>query len=610
MMLGDPFFVQWLVHVAVVSLFAILGVWWATSRLPWYVPPTVMLALLWLFVPLEAPEPAVVLLVATPLLAATCRGALWLAERRTAPASSDAVSTEKVAGSSWRFRLSDSLWLMFLCGLTFALAAQLWRLPWATSTAVGQPSMQWFGLVVNGVFLIGTAAVVLATIRQRTLLSLGLGVGAVIAIVIAAVLGHAAIERRELLLLVDWELMIGVSSVTMLWNMQPDSWEVFEIYLRTFSVFAILLFIGTIVVVPPVPTRFKRTWMAARLLGGCVLAASVVGLGIVYAELLDRPEWPAEKFPARNRRGELKSIVLRHAEINPQELSLALLRASGTKGATTAQSVDALYQELDSLLQTDEITLFDSRTDVPSSESFSTLVHIQAIRGLARSLSSEAKAEWAAGRRNEALKYDLLCLKLGTSMQRRSTTIEALVGAAVEGIAVHHLVEIRQDLSREETVRVRSQLRQVLNTRESTELLIARDVAYSDRAYGWRERLDFACRRLLDLPPDFEESWRDVRQRCDASVTLLDTELALRDYHARHDRWPNDLSTLVPTDLNALPIDPHTDDPLKYRLENDGFALYSVGKDGDDDGGLFGNMSSYFSQASEHDFDLDTLIRP
>ena len=64
------------------------------------------------------------------------------------------------------------------------------------------------------------------------------------------------------------------------------------------------------------------------------------------------------------------------------------------------------------------------------------------------------------------------------------------------------------------------------------------------------------------------------------------TAIALKRHELRHGKFPADLNALVPEFLAAVPIDCMDGKPLKYMLESDGaFRLYSVGKDGKDDGG-------------------------
>ncbi|MFL5342277.1 MAG: hypothetical protein ACJ8F7_19190, partial [Gemmataceae bacterium] len=45
------------------------------------------------------------------------------------------------------------------------------------------------------------------------------------------------------------------------------------------------------------------------------------------------------------------------------------------------------------------------------------------------------------------------------------------------------------------------------------------------------------------------------------------------------------LIELSPTYLETVPPDLFSGEPLKYRVERDGYILYSVGSDGIDDGG-------------------------
>ncbi|MGN6628133.1 MAG: hypothetical protein ACTHLN_16055 [Tepidisphaeraceae bacterium] len=73
--------------------------------------------------------------------------------------------------------------------------------------------------------------------------------------------------------------------------------------------------------------------------------------------------------------------------------------------------------------------------------------------------------------------------------------------------------------------------------------------------------------------------------------------IALEIYHRRHGRYPEQLSDLTPDLLPAVPIDRMSGRPVLYRLKDQHPAgypadypsvcpvVYSVGADGDDDGG-------------------------
>jgi hypothetical protein len=61
---------------------------------------------------------------------------------------------------------------------------------------------------------------------------------------------------------------------------------------------------------------------------------------------------------------------------------------------------------------------------------------------------------------------------------------------------------------------------------------------------------------------------------------------ALELYYARHGAYPTTLEDLVPGELNQLPPDPFTGEPLRYERHDDSYKLYSLGWDREDDGGV------------------------
>ncbi|HVT28990.1 MAG TPA: hypothetical protein VHE81_13325 [Lacipirellulaceae bacterium] len=61
--------------------------------------------------------------------------------------------------------------------------------------------------------------------------------------------------------------------------------------------------------------------------------------------------------------------------------------------------------------------------------------------------------------------------------------------------------------------------------------------------------------------------------------------LTLELYHREHHQWPKSLDELSPRWLPAVPVDPITGKSLHYKVVNDRPIVYSVGTDGDDDGG-------------------------
>ena len=71
----------------------------------------------------------------------------------------------------------------------------------------------------------------------------------------------------------------------------------------------------------------------------------------------------------------------------------------------------------------------------------------------------------------------------------------------------------------------------------------------------------------------------------EAMILATKAGVACKIYKNQTGRYPDNLETLVPNILGKLPIDPFTDKPLIYRLQDGGVLIYSVGANGKDDGG-------------------------
>lgn len=108
------------------------------------------------------------------------------------------------------------------------------------------------------------------------------------------------------------------------------------------------------------------------------------------------------------------------------------------------------------------------------------------------------------------------------------------------------------------------------------------DDAMALETYGLRRYCHLAT--LLALPNIGRAAETVTRRETERRLTVV--AIALRRYELRQGHWPASLSALVPEWLRAVPMDQMSGKPLVYRLNADGtFALYSVGEDGQDDGG-------------------------
>ena len=92
---------------------------------------------------------------------------------------------------------------------------------------------------------------------------------------------------------------------------------------------------------------------------------------------------------------------------------------------------------------------------------------------------------------------------------------------------------------------------------------------------------------------------RDAQTR--AHIRLVQAALAVECYRVLHHNFPENLANLTPAFLTVVPIDPFTGEPLRYRRTDSGFVLYSVDRDGLDNGGLQKPLKAKFSDPTNYD---------
>ena len=73
-------------------------------------------------------------------------------------------------------------------------------------------------------------------------------------------------------------------------------------------------------------------------------------------------------------------------------------------------------------------------------------------------------------------------------------------------------------------------------------------------------------------------------------AVLVVAACAIERHRIRTGSYPASLDTLVPAELQAVPLDVLTGRPLQYRRTDGSFVLYSVGWDAHDDSGAFGKV--------------------
>ncbi len=74
--------------------------------------------------------------------------------------------------------------------------------------------------------------------------------------------------------------------------------------------------------------------------------------------------------------------------------------------------------------------------------------------------------------------------------------------------------------------------------------------------------------------------------------TLIHVALALDGYRSDHGAYPPDLSALSPKYIEKLPKDIYTGKDFRYRRQDGGYLVYSLGKNGEDDDGRNRHMDA------------------
>lgn len=98
------------------------------------------------------------------------------------------------------------------------------------------------------------------------------------------------------------------------------------------------------------------------------------------------------------------------------------------------------------------------------------------------------------------------------------------------------------------------------------------------------------CRNLWVVGQDWQLTNAEMR----GGIVML----AVERFRLDHGRWPTSLAVLVPNYLPEVPADPYGEGPLHFRRHEQGWTIYSIGPDRQDDGGkLASNRGKLASKA-------------
>jgi hypothetical protein len=219
------------------------------------------------------------------------------------------------------------------------------------------------------------------------------------------------------------------------------------------------------------------------------------------------------------------------------------------------------------------------------STSDTDLGRITAFRELARAFFAEGQVAEMDGRPADALRSYLDLFRLGQAATRGGLPVHWLVGRAIEDMSMDALIGLRKTLTPQQCRELIHTLQKVDANREPLEDVLDREQLWERITYDWKNQL---TRRLSIASGCYSESGPLLEERLyrhEAKLRLLICGLALRSYCVEKGQPPEKLADLVPDHLTAVPEDPYSGKPLVYRREADKYVLYTVGPDGQDDGG-------------------------
>jgi len=583
-----------LVLAAVAATAAWVAVWAAVSRRHWFWRAVAVWACSAALLPIRVYEPALVFAMSLPATALAIRSIQWWWER------SDNAMDSPGRASRFRFGLRDVLLSMALLGLVLAMLLQIPRpLP---SLTTGPRTIQEFIVPAIAMTVIAVLAWCLVSVRVR---------GAATLSIIVALPGFAWALWPS----THWLFALD-SDLSLYFSLSPTDQVDRRGFLLTLFGLSEYAALFTALIVASSLYAQARAW---RIFCRGALAVACGGLALLYWLMLHLTPFPPGVVTPISHYSRIVEIAQRVEAINEKSLSSSDVEKSDESAGTELRD---LYGELLPLLELPNppgslvADLSSEKARRIREQTEQDRLH--AVRILGRALAAESKAAAARDEGTAAANFALAGVRLGMVYRQNGLLIDALLSRAMMSISFHELASCRQGLDEPSAKFLIAALRNVEDNDEPPTTLIARDMAYCERVYGWQCRLSNVIQRLTDGEPT---KWEQHSKIFEAQTTwfavnrLLQTDLAIRCFQKEHGHWPDRVIDIIPY-LSVPPLDPFTDWWLVYRHDDDGFTLYSVGHDRQDNGGRFSNLRTYHypqtygEPGQGYDLDLDTLTRP
>lgn len=554
-----------LAAIGTTSLAGLASLWAANPRQPWLVRLTPIGLFLALLFPIGCFEYAFIFAVQSLLIMAVFAGARTIQRRRNRLSalgnSANPGSWPESSDSPYpRFTLARALLGLTLAGALLALVS--YRPDEFDSDMWSRPR-NWLRVSIAGAGLAAVTLAAWAVVVQRRRRAIVL---AVLLIPAAAFVARFSDFTWWVELVwttkVNWLVSIGfVGShvallAALLWLLRRSGWHWWA---------------APAVVSPAGSSRAARTAL--------VVALSLLLFPLVYLYFaLLPPAMPTEPpMPDPNGYGLLVELA--------KQIDTTALPGNDPDAATPAQLQQylrdnaAVFAALAAALELPSQPAIDYRAmDRPT--------RYADLRSLFFIWSAAAKAAASRGDDAQAVSYYINNIRAGNVCANGGLAIDELVGNAMTSDSIDQIRMLLDRLTEPQLAALQVQLRQVMAGREPIELIIQRSQLHERLSMGWGGRLLLwlEARGLAGF--DVTTELPRLRAHHDAQIRLLLAACAVERHHLGHDAYPESLDILVPDYLESIPPDPLGVGNLKYRLTDSGYLLYSVGRNGIDDGGV------------------------
>jgi hypothetical protein len=264
--------------------------------------------------------------------------------------------------------------------------------------------------------------------------------------------------------------------------------------------------------------------------------------------------------------------------------------------------------------------------------------YLTEIKDCAQLLNQFVLMQVEAGKTTEATQGMIEELRLGESMIQEPILVSYLVRLAVDGMGIASISRIldRQSLSEQQLVDLQAELRTIRQGLRMDQALIGercclldesvmgQNLGFGSTPFRWVgfwdtnlvRSMEFIDQLMVITKMEARDRWAEYQRinnevdqlsilfymtkmlmqsisrigmlelRSIAQLDCARAGLGVERYWLAEGRLPETLEQLVPKFIEAVPIDPFDGKPLRYKRLEKGYTIYSVGEDGEDNGGI------------------------